>query len=125
MSRSDCPPLRIAVVGGGISGLISVLALLQHRKEGANVEIQIFERASKYGEIGAGVGIGPNAQKALRMSKFAVYLLLACTEKRPVSAEVDAGFRKVARNPDLSTDLWFNMMVGEADHEASMKLLAR
>ncbi|KAH8692607.1 hypothetical protein BGW36DRAFT_302360 [Talaromyces proteolyticus] len=55
--------LRIAVIGGGISGLFAALSLHYHC--GSQVSIDIYEQASQYKEIGAGVGIGVNAVKLL------------------------------------------------------------
>jgi salicylate hydroxylase len=53
--------LRIALVGGGIGGLTAALAL--SRK---GFEIHVFEQSSELSEIGAGIGISPNAVKVLR-----------------------------------------------------------
>ncbi|WPH02183.1 Hypothetical protein R9X50_00503800 [Acrodontium crateriforme] len=50
----------IAVVGGGISGVILTIALT---RRGLNV--QLYEQAAKFGEIGAGVAFGPNAVRAM------------------------------------------------------------
>ncbi|KZV73524.1 FAD/NAD-P-binding domain-containing protein [Peniophora sp. CONT] len=50
----------VAIVGGGITGLILAIGLAR-----AGMQVDVFEAASKYGEIGAGVGIGPNAMRAL------------------------------------------------------------
>ncbi|KAI1129066.1 mannitol 1-phosphate dehydrogenase 2 [Nemania abortiva] len=53
-------PFNLAIVGGGITGLTLAITLLQH-----NVPFTLYESASKFGEIGAGVGFGPNAVKAM------------------------------------------------------------
>lgn len=55
------PPFRIAVIGGGIGGLFCALSLHHHVKH--RLHIDIYEQASQYREIGAGVGLGPNAAK--------------------------------------------------------------
>lgn len=57
------PPFRVAIVGGGIGGLLAALFL--HHFCGRDVEIAIYEQASQYKEIGAGVGIGVNAVRLL------------------------------------------------------------
>ena len=57
MSRN----LRVAVIGGGIGGLTAALALSR-----SGAETHIFEQADAFGEVGAGLGIGPNAFKVLR-----------------------------------------------------------
>lgn len=52
---------EIAIVGGGIAGLTLGIAL--HRR---GVPVKIFERAPRFGEIGAGVSFSPNAIQAMR-----------------------------------------------------------
>lgn len=51
---------RIAIVGGGIGGLAAALACARdgHR-------IELFERASVFAELGAGIQLGPNVVKIL------------------------------------------------------------
>jgi len=52
--------LRIAIAGGGIGGLAAALHLLR-----AGFDVQVFEQASRFGEIGAGLQISPNASRPL------------------------------------------------------------
>jgi salicylate hydroxylase len=52
---------RILIVGGGIGGLAAALALERQR-----AEVIVCEQAPKLSEIGAGIGLAPNAVKALR-----------------------------------------------------------
>jgi salicylate hydroxylase len=52
--------LRIAVIGGGIGGLSTAVAL---RATGAHV--QVFEQARQLSEVGAGLGIQHNGQRVL------------------------------------------------------------
>jgi len=56
-------PFRVAIIGGGIGGLCAALSIYHHC--GSAVDIDIYEQAPQYKEIGAGVGIGPNAAKLL------------------------------------------------------------
>lgn len=57
-------PFRIAVVGGGIGGLFCTLAIHHHCSEsGVPIHIDVYEQASQYKEIGAGVGVGINAAR--------------------------------------------------------------
>ena len=56
-------PLRVAIVGGGIGGLSLAIGLLKY----PHVDVQVYEAAHSFREIGAGVGIGPNAQQALEI----------------------------------------------------------
>ena len=52
--------LRVAIIGGGIGGLSAALALL---REG--FDVHVYEQASRFGEIGAGIQISPNASRLL------------------------------------------------------------
>jgi salicylate hydroxylase len=54
-------PLRIAIVGAGLGGLIAAIAARR-----AGFEATIYEQATAFGEIGAGIQVGPNAVKVLR-----------------------------------------------------------
>ncbi|KZV66695.1 FAD/NAD(P)-binding domain-containing protein [Peniophora sp. CONT] len=51
----------VAVVGGGIVGLTCAIALAR-----AGVDVDVFEAASKYGDVGAGIGLGANALRVLK-----------------------------------------------------------
>jgi salicylate hydroxylase len=53
-------PLDVAVLGGGIGGLTAALALW---RRGLNV--QVYEQAHEFVEVGAGVSLGPNALRLL------------------------------------------------------------
>ncbi|THH33436.1 hypothetical protein EUX98_g790 [Antrodiella citrinella] len=53
--------LRIAIVGGGVCGLTCAVALAKR-----GIQAHVFEAAPQFGEIGAGVGIGPNAVRVLQ-----------------------------------------------------------
>lgn len=56
---------RIAIIGGGIGGLFTALCI-HHRASQVQIQIDIYEQAPEYREIGAGVGIGPNAAELIR-----------------------------------------------------------
>ena len=53
--------LRVAVIGAGIGGLAAACAM---RRFG--IEVEVYERSSELGEVGAGLQIGPNGVKVLR-----------------------------------------------------------
>ena len=56
-------PLTVAILGGGIGGLCTAIALLKY----PHIDVQVYEAAPTFGEIGAGIGIAPNAQQALEL----------------------------------------------------------
>lgn len=53
--------LSVAIVGAGIGGLTAAATL---RRVG--IEVQVYEQASKFARIGAGIQQAPNAIKVLR-----------------------------------------------------------
>jgi salicylate hydroxylase len=55
------PPLRVAVVGGGIGGAAAAAALLQH-----GLDVRLYEQAPALAEVGAGVAIQPNGVRVLQ-----------------------------------------------------------
>ena len=64
MNESSKPnAIRVAIVGGGIGGLAVALGLLKYD----HIDVQVYEAAHAFGEIGAGVAIGSNAQRALKL----------------------------------------------------------
>lgn len=64
----------------------------------------MFESASKFGEIGAGVAFGPNAQRALR--------LIGCGE----------ALDKVAGPVGKDSKVWFEYRIGDAQNENEKEL---
>lgn len=55
------PALRIGIVGGGISGVALALDLCRQ----SHLDVQLFEAAAAFGEVGAGVSFGANAVRAI------------------------------------------------------------
>jgi salicylate hydroxylase len=53
--------LHIGIVGGGLGGIVAAIALRR-----ASLRATIYEQASAFGEVGAGIQLGPNAVKVLR-----------------------------------------------------------
>jgi salicylate hydroxylase len=53
--------MRAIIVGGGIGGLTAAVALRQ-----TGWSVQVIERAEQFGEVGAGVQLGPNATRVLK-----------------------------------------------------------
>ena len=53
--------LRISIIGAGIGGLSSAVALRQ-----AGFEVDVYEQAAELTEVGGGINLGPNAVRILR-----------------------------------------------------------
>ncbi|SJL12803.1 related to Salicylate hydroxylase [Armillaria ostoyae] len=51
----------VAIVGGGMCGLACAVGLSK-----SGIRVDVFEAGSKFEEVGAGVGLGPNALRALK-----------------------------------------------------------
>lgn len=50
----------VVIVGGGIGGLTAALCLTQ-----AGLHVRVLEQVHQFGEVGAGVQLGPNATRVL------------------------------------------------------------
>lgn len=94
-------PLHVAIVGGGIAGLCLGIGL-----QSRNIDFTIYERASGLHEIGAGIGLSPNAEWAMKL----------------LDAKVHQAYEKVANaNGEdyfqwvngLNKEMIFKLFVGE------------
>lgn len=56
-------PFRIAIIGGGLGGVVLAIGLLKH-----GVNVKIYETAKAFGEVGAGIAFSPNSVYALGMT---------------------------------------------------------
>src|SRR5689334_5277514 len=56
----SAPETRVGIVGGGIGGVTAALSLLR-----AGLDVHVYERAARLGEVGAGVQVSPNASRVL------------------------------------------------------------
>lgn len=71
-SDNNNQPFRVAIVGGAIGGLMAAL-FLDHfcrtlrQPDPLPIVVDVYEQASEYREIGAGVGLGLNAAKLVHV----------------------------------------------------------
>lgn len=96
-------PFHIAVCGGGIGGLCLAIGLLRQK-----VPCTIYEAASAFSEIGAGVSFGPNAVRAMEL----IHPLIA------------KGFENcVTMNGwPQKNETWFDFRVGMSDSRDGQEL---
>ncbi len=95
---AEAKPLTIAIVGAGMGGLAAAAAL---RRLG--IDVTVYEQASQFARIGAGIQIGCNAMKVLR--KFGLEPRLRAQSFYPRSWN----------NRDWKTgDIKFDMIFGES-----------
>jgi salicylate hydroxylase len=86
--------LRVAVIGAGIGGLTAAAALVRH-----GFDVEVHERASALGEVGAGLQLAPNAVKVLRALELEDALLgVAAEPQQRLSLQWDDGSVR-AREP--------------------------
>ena len=90
--------INVAIVGGGIGGLSAAIGLLKY----PHIDVQIYEAAPKFSEIGAGVAFGPNASRALEL----------------IGRGTEQAFRKVATSNlyEKHANTWFEINYGEGPH---------
>jgi 6-hydroxynicotinate 3-monooxygenase len=93
--------LRVAVIGAGMGGLATAAAL---RRVG--IEVTVYEQARRFGRIGAGIQIGCNAMKVLRVLGLEPALRAAAFYPRSWNN----------RNHDTG-EVRFDMIFGEAAEE--------
>ncbi|KAH7149099.1 hypothetical protein B0J13DRAFT_297191 [Dactylonectria estremocensis] len=104
MAQESSKKLEIAIIGGGIAGLTLAIAL--HYR---NVPCTLYERASNFHEIGAGVSFSPNAVQAMQVCHQGVH---------------DAFEKVCTRNGWPSKQkVWFDFVDGTAeDEDASFEI---
>lgn len=86
--------LSIAIIGGGIGGVAFAVALSRF----PDLDVQLFEAAPQFSEIGAGVSFGPNAVRAIQR------------------LGLEEAYRRIAdASPAPFEDVWFEWRRGRDD----------
>ena len=85
--------LRVAVIGGGIGGLVAARALLLR-----GMEVAVYEQAPRLSEFGGGVVLTPNALTALRALGLEARVLADAFESRSQVVRSWRSGRVILRN---------------------------
>ncbi len=89
---------RILIAGGGIGGLAAALACAQR-----GINVTVLEAAREFGEVGAGIQLGPNAMKVIAALGLQTQVMrVACLPESIVIADAASG-KQISR-----------MLLGEA-----------
>ena len=86
--------MKAIIVGAGIGGLTAALCLL-HR----GIDIQVLEKSSELGEVGAGIQLPPNAMKVFNALGIADSLSARAFTPKAVEARLGVDGRKVFSVP--------------------------
>ncbi|CAM3647179.1 FAD-dependent monooxygenase [Litorimonas haliclonae] len=68
---------KVLIIGAGIGGLTTALALAQN-----GVHVEIFEKAAKFSDVGAGLQLSPNANAVLSSLGLSKEIEAICCEPR-------------------------------------------
>lgn len=93
--------VRVAIIGGGIAGLALATQLVKH----AHLDVHLYEAASQFAEIGAGISFGANAVKAIEILNLA-------QEYHAIADTVAAPYQ----------DIWFQWRNGYNDEYLSASI---
>ncbi|KAL8821913.1 MAG: hypothetical protein Q9223_000143 [Gallowayella weberi] len=84
-------PFTVAIVGGGIGGIVLAIGLLRR-----GIHFHVYEAARAHAEVGAGVAFGPNSIQAMELIDPAIKTIfdrLATKNEAPEEKETWINFR--------------------------------
>lgn len=85
---------QILIAGGGIAGLACAVALARRRHR-----VELFEQASVFGEAGAGIQLGPNVMRRLRVLGLERALMKHAAQPEALIVRSAVGGEEIARLP--------------------------
>ncbi|XEV01248.1 hypothetical protein FSHL1_006535 [Fusarium sambucinum] len=68
MQNATTKDIEVAIIGGGIAGIVLAISLIKR-----DIRCSIYESAHEFADVGAGLGISPNAQNAMVVCDPAVH----------------------------------------------------
>jgi salicylate hydroxylase len=97
---SSSKPLSVAIIGGDIAGVTLTISL-----PARNIDVHLYERDANFKEVCAGIGLGPNAIKAMSVCE----------------PGIKKGFDKVAPSSGVPGEetVWFYFLDGYSSNDDS------
>lgn len=102
------PKFRVAIVGGGIAGLVLAVAL----SKSPDIEVHIYEAAHQFSEIGAGIGMFPRVWKIMRALGLDRDLAAVSSVQGEINDETETSLLKL-RKSDQDEGLYFYDVHGQ------------
>ncbi|OTB00240.1 hypothetical protein M426DRAFT_15700 [Hypoxylon sp. CI-4A] len=116
ISSNGRDKVRIAIIGGGIVGVVVALGLLKR-----NIEVELYEQARSLREIGAGLAFTSNAQKCMELVEPKILEAMKAVSTKnviPYYNYVD-GFHRENEDPiDMSEKQLFQLYAGDVGFDA-------
>ncbi|KAI1770232.1 hypothetical protein F4818DRAFT_446526 [Hypoxylon cercidicola] len=113
---NDGDKVRIAIIGGGIVGVVTALGLLKR-----NINVELYEQAGSLREIGAGLAFTTNAQRCMELLDPKILAALKAVSTRnliPHYIYVD-GFHCESDAPnDISEKELFQVYAGDTGFDS-------
>ena len=103
--------MRAIIVGGGIAGLASALALSRR-----GWQVEVLERAPRFTEVGAGLALWPNGLRALDALRVGEHIRSRAVVEGQAGIR-DAAGRWLSRTgtAELERRYWATAMIHRAD----------
>ncbi|KAJ2900742.1 uncharacterized protein MKZ38_002278 [Zalerion maritima] len=92
-------PLNVAIIGGGIAGAALGIGL-----QARGINFRIYERSPSFREVGAGIGLSPNAERTMKL----------------IDPDVHKAFKVVAMPNGEDYFQWINGMTNEVMYKLYM-----